>query len=119
MKPPRSARPLPIEHRCVQSSLRGQRPGRWITLAMLLLLCGGMLGLLSLLVEARVTVVIVGVLALGTTSFFFLMGMCWACDAAERRWAPLIDNRDHSGRLSKSAEGSRAHLTRHRKRAFT
>ena len=30
---------------------------------MLLLLCGGMLGLLSLLVEARVTVVIVGVLA--------------------------------------------------------
>lgn len=98
-----------------------RRKLRWtvITLAMLLFLCGGMLGLLSLPVEASVTVVIVGVLALGIASFFFLMGMCWACDAAERRWAPLIDTRDHSERLSKTAEGSRAHLMRHRKRAST
>lgn len=127
MKPPRAARPLPtdlrsltpIELRCMQSRLRGQRLGRWITLAMLLLLCGGMLGLLSLPVEARVTVVIVGILALGIASFFFLMGMCGACDAAERRWAPLIDTRDHSERLSKTAEGSCSHLMRHRKRAPT
>ena len=98
-----------------------RRKLRWtvITLAMLLFLFGGMLGLQSLPVEASVTVVIVGVLALGIASFFFLMGMYWACDAAERRWAPLIDTRDHSERLRKTAEGSRANLMRHRKRAST
>ena len=88
-----------------------------VTLGMLLFLGGGMLASHTLLGEhPSVTAVILSILAVCVASIFFMLWLEWACDAAERRWAPLSDTREHSERLRFTADGSRAHLMRHRKR---
>jgi len=88
-----------------------------VVLGMLFFLGAGLLASYRLLDQnPSVTVVILSVLTVGCASVFSMLWLEWACDAAERRWAPLSDTREHSERLRFTADGSRAHLMRHRKR---
>lgn len=78
-------------------------------LGMMLFIVGGMLASNHLLGEhPSVTALIVSLIAVCGASVLFMVWLGWAYDAAERRWAPLVDTRDHSERLRFTAKGSRA-----------
>lgn len=86
-----------------------------VVLGMLFFLGAGLLASYRLLDQnPSVTVVILSVLTVGCASVFSMLWLEWACDAVERRWAPLIDDREHSERLRLTGGGSRAGLLRTR-----
>jgi hypothetical protein len=83
-------------------------------LGMMLFVVGGMLASNHLLGERpSVTALAVSVIAVCGASVLFMLWLGWAYDAAERRWAPLVDTRDHSERLRFTAKGSRANRACH------
>ncbi len=83
-------------------------------LGMMLFVVGGMLASNQLLgARPSVTALIVSVIAVCGASVLFMLWLGWAYDAAERRWAPLVDTRDHSERLRFTAKGSRANRACH------
>lgn len=84
-----------------------------VTLGMLLFIVGGLLASDHLLGERpSVTVLILSIIAVCGAALFFMLWLGWACDAAERHWAPLVDTREHSERLRFTADGGRAKLLR-------